>query len=99
MQINLEPSDVKVLIKLLGQARAEFSHHGCNDFHLLKDAGLTPGEAEEMKTRMQVEFPGEAEAFDRDNQNDWLLFRRFQKLFEKALESAGHDAEPVAGHA
>jgi hypothetical protein len=86
MQINLEPSDLKVLIKLLGMAGDEFSNHGCNDFHLLKDGGLAPGEAEAMKTRMQVEFPGEEEAFDRDIQYDWLLMRRFQRVFENALK-------------
>lgn len=87
MQINLEPSDLKVLIQLLGKAKSEFAQHICNDFDLLKDAGLAPGEAEEMKSRMQAEFPGEEVAFDRDTQSDWLLMRRFQKVFEKALKS------------
>ena len=87
MQINLDPSDLKVLIKLLHLAGDEFSNHGCNDFHLLRDGGLAPGEAEELKTRMQVELPGDAEAFDNDVQYDWLLFRRYQHFFEKALKS------------
>lgn len=87
MQINLEPSDLKVLIQLLDMAGDQFANHGCNDFHLLKDGGLTPGEAEEMKSRMQAEFPGEEEGFDSDCQYDWLLMRRFQKLFENVLKS------------
>lgn len=85
MQIYLEPSDIKILVKLLEMAGDQFANHGCNDFHLLKDGGLMPGEAEEMKTRMQVELPLEAEAFDRDYQYDWMLFRRYQRLFERAL--------------
>lgn len=87
MYVNLEPSDLKVLNALLVRAGDEFSNHGCNDFDLLRDGGLAPGEAEEMKTRMQVEMPDSAEAFDRDVQYDWLLFRRFQRIFEKALKS------------
>jgi len=90
MQIDLEPSDLKVLIVLLDRAGDEFANHGCNDFHLLRDAGLAPGEAEELKTRMQVEMPADAEVFDHDCQYDWLLFRRFQHLFEKALKSVQH---------
>jgi hypothetical protein len=88
MQIKLEPSDLKVLIKILDMAGDQFANHGSNDFHLLRDGGLTPGEAEEMKSRMQVEFPGEEEGFDNDVQYDWLLMRRFQKLFENALATA-----------
>lgn len=88
MQIDLTPADLKVLTVLLEKAGDEFDNHGCNDFHLIRDAGLAPGEAEELKSRMQVEFPGEEKHFDRDTQYDSLLFRRFQKLFERALESA-----------
>jgi len=89
MHIDLTPADLKLLIVLLDSAGDEFSNHGCNDFHLLRDGGLTPREAEEMKSRMQAEFAGEqVEAFDRDNQYDWLLFRRYVKLFTRALEAA-----------
>jgi hypothetical protein len=94
MPIDLTPADLKVLIVLLDRAGDEFSNHGCNDFNLLRDGGLTPGEAEELKSRMQVEFPGEEEAFDRDFQYDWLLFRRYEKLFKRALEAK--NAPPVA---
>lgn len=87
MQIDLTPADLKLLVVLLDRAGAEFSNHGCNDFHLLRDGGLAPGEAEELKTKMQVEFPGEEEPFDNDSQYDWLLFRRYEKLFQKALET------------
>lgn len=90
MQIDLEPSDLKVLIVLLKLAGDEFGNHGCNDFDLVRNGGLAPGEAEELKTRMQVEMPADAEAFDHHVQYDWLLFRRFQHLFEKALKSVQH---------
>lgn len=89
MQINLEPSALKLLIKLLDMAGDEFSNHGCNDFHLLRDGGLTAGEAEELKSRLQAEFSGEeAAAFDHDMQSDWFLYAGFQKIFEKALVAA-----------
>lgn len=85
MNIDLTTADLKLLIVLLDKAGDEFCHHGCNDFHLLKDGGLTPGEAEELKSRMQAEFPGEEDAFDNDCQYDWLLFRRYEKVFKKAV--------------
>jgi hypothetical protein len=85
MQINLELSDLKVLVVLLDWAGDEFANPGCNDFHLIEDAGLAPGEAEEMKTRMQVELPEEAKSFDSDCQDIAGLFRRYQSLFERAL--------------
>lgn len=87
MQIDLTPADLKVLIVLLDRVGDEFANNGCNDFHLIKEGGLAPGEAEELKARMQVEMPADAAAFDNDNQYDWLLFRRFQKVFEMALAS------------
>jgi hypothetical protein len=90
MQIDLTPADLKILVVLLDRAGDEFARHGCNDFDLLKDGGLTPGEAEEMKTRLQVESPDPDEGqYDRDNQYDWLLFRRYEAVFQKALEKAG----------
>lgn len=88
MHIDLTPADLKLLVVLLEKAGDEFGNHGCNDFHLLKDGGLAPGEAEELKTRMQVEFPGDEESFDRDYQSDSLLFVRYRNLFQKALERA-----------
>lgn len=88
MNIDLTPADLKLLVLLLDKAGDEFARHGCNDFDLVKDGGLTPGEAEELKSRMQVEFPGEEEGFDHDVQLDWLLFRRYEKIFKKAHDSA-----------
>ena len=88
MNLDLIPADLKVLIALLHKAGDEFGNHGCNDFHLVKDAGLTPGEAEALKSRMQAGASGdEARAYDRDYQYDWLLFRRYEQVFKAALES------------
>lgn len=87
MLIDLTPADLKILTALLRKAGDEFSHHGCNDFHLIKEGGLTPREAEEMKTEMQVGLSGDdARVYDRDLQYDWALFRHFQRRFEKTLE-------------
>jgi len=39
----------KLIAKLLTMASEEFSNHGCNDFHLLRDGGLTEAEAAEVQ--------------------------------------------------
>lgn len=85
--IILTTSEAKVLAKLLKMAGAKFSQNGCNDFHLVKDAGLTPGEAQELIARLQVDHPGEEEAYDHENQYDWLLMHHFQKKLERDIKS------------
>ncbi len=46
--INLKPHEIKLIAKLLEMASDKFSNHGCNDFDLVKEAGLTSEEAHEV---------------------------------------------------
>lgn len=92
--ITLTAIEAKVLTKLLKLAGDEFSNHGCNDFDLIRNGGLAPGEAEEFVTKLQVENPGQEEHYDRQYQGDWLLMRHFQHKLERALSAP--DTEVVA---
>lgn len=97
MHIDLTPAELKLLIVLLDRAGDEFGNHGCNDFSLLRDGELTPGEAEEMKSRLQAGLcTEEAQVFDNDVQYDWALLRYFQGVFERALEQE-RPVDAVAG--
>ncbi len=40
----------KLLLKVLQMATEEFSNHGCNDFDLIRDGGLTEEEAGMFQT-------------------------------------------------
>lgn len=87
IDITLTASEARILGKLLRMAADEFANHGCNDFDLVRDGGLAPGEAEEFVTRLQVENPGQEEHYDRQYQGDWLLMRHFQRKLEQALKT------------
>lgn len=39
---ELSPAEKKLMRKLMELASEEFSRHGCNDFHLVRDGGLDP---------------------------------------------------------
>ena len=43
--MNLKPYELKLIAKLLEIAADQFANHGCNDFDLVREAGLTPEEA------------------------------------------------------
>ena len=78
--------EVKLLVQLLNMAEEEFGNHGCNDFSLTKDGGLTPGEAEEFVSVAQASCPGEEETFDGgDDQFDSTLFWYFKQKVARLL--------------
>lgn len=45
--------DLRLAVKLLRLAADEFSNHGCNDFHLLKDGSLYPEESLELRKELR----------------------------------------------
>ncbi len=93
--ITLTAIEAKVLAKLLELAGDEFSNHGCNDFNLIREGGLAPGEAQEFMTRLQVENPDQPpEIYDYETQHDDALFRHFQQKLERGLKTP--DSEVVA---
>ena len=61
----------KLVAKMLTLASAEFSNHGCNDFHLLRDGGLTALEAAEVREALVRD--GAVESVFGDCTQDWLL--------------------------
>lgn len=91
MYINFSAADLKLLTVLLDRAGNEFSNHGCNDFHLIKDAGLTGEEVPALVAKMRETFPGD-EIDEKVYQMDWLLFAFFEKRCRDAL--AERESEP-----
>lgn len=43
--MSLKPYELKLIAKLLELASDKFANHGCNDYNLVKEAGLTLEEA------------------------------------------------------
>ena len=78
--------EIKLLAQLLSMAQEEFGNHGCNDFSLTRDGGLTPGEAEEFVSLAQASSPGEEEVFDGgDIQFDSTLYSYFKQRVARLL--------------
>ena len=75
---TLEKTECKVLVRLLELAFEEFSNHGCNDFHLVNDAGLTTEEAEEFISSLRS---GEEDFLPNVWQQDFALFSYFRQRF------------------
>lgn len=71
----------KLISILLNLAADEFGKHGCNDFNLIKDGGLTKEEAKEIFDKLNKEMYDEPR-----NESvytfDWLLMRWFAKKFD-----------------
>ena len=55
---GLKSHELKLAAKLLGLASQQFANHGCNDYDLVQDGGLTPEQAYEMN-RAYHEFNGD----------------------------------------
>ncbi len=61
--MTLQPRELKLAAKLLKLASDQFSNHGCNDFDLVIEAGLTPEEAYEVN-KAYVNWSGDADQVD-----------------------------------
>lgn len=77
---DLSNAEKKVLGYLLRRAADEFSNHGCNDLHLLKDAGLTAKESYEFRVMVgkdpnYTEMMGEPVRKGDDVTYDWAMYR------------------------
>jgi hypothetical protein len=64
------------------------SSHGCNDYSLTRDAGLTAEEANTVREMMYSHLSND-EQYGRNNdvQMDWLVLDCFSCKFKKALSS------------
>jgi hypothetical protein len=61
--MTLQPHELKLAAELLELAADQFSNHGCNDFDLVTEAGLTLEQAYEVN-KAYVEWIGEAEQYE-----------------------------------
>lgn len=87
MQIEIDPADVRLLVVLLDIASDEFCNHGCNDFNLVRDGGLSSQEVPGVVARARLDLPGD-EISDGAAQSDCFLYARFRVLFQRALAAA-----------
>jgi glycine/D-amino acid oxidase-like deaminating enzyme len=84
---DLTLAERKLLKALLEMAAEAYSNHGCNDFRLRKDAGLTDAEAQEVTKLFEAwdhkVNPVGAEPYAPDTEYlmDWLLMRWMASKF------------------
>lgn len=78
----MTPTEKKLASLLLNLAADEFSNHGCNDFHLIKDGGLT---AEEVRKVQEALFEDGVsdEIYDSEYSMDWMLMRWLAKKVQE----------------
>ena len=76
----------KLIAKMLRIAAEEFSNHGCNDFNLETDGGLSKEEAQEALRKMYEDgFLDEKET--NPNQLDWNIMDWLAAVIEKDFQS------------
>jgi hypothetical protein len=91
---GMTPAQLKIARKLLNLASEEFSNHGCNDFDLIKDGGLTKAEAVEIQTWINTHPDFKNDPIDVQSKwsMDWLLMRMLGEVLIN--ESAARPASP-----
>jgi hypothetical protein len=80
-------AEKKLAAKLLRRAACVFSHHGCSDFRLRVDGGLTDAEARElvisMNTEGQKQEDYQWDPEDTEYVADWEVMRYLSKKLEE----------------
>jgi hypothetical protein len=90
MLVELTEGERKVLVELLDRAEQEFSNHGCNDFHLVKEAKCTPSEVAEIQKKVAAWSGNPDQIEDAEKHpddpytQDWMLFGMLKKKFTEA---------------
>ncbi len=91
-KLELTREEARILALLLEKAGDEFANHGCNDFDLQHELGLTQGQATALAPKLRKEMvkTGCMEAEDQGSTNtyfdDWLLMRHFEAKIKALLE-------------
>lgn len=82
----LTPAERKLVVYLLERASDEFSNHGCNDLHLVKDVGLTSDESFEVRKAITAagDYPDEEVPPDNHYTMDWLAMTIMAKKIRDA---------------
>jgi hypothetical protein len=81
----VSPALRKLAANLLRRASEEFGNHGCNDYRLGEDGGLSPAEIREVRALVTTwvrEFDPQAEEIE-DVTMDWLLMDFFVAVLEE----------------
>jgi hypothetical protein len=92
--MTLQPHELKLAAKLLELAADQFANHGCNDFDLVQEAGLTLEQAHEIN-KAYAQWNGDAEEWIEDELRypgalgdsslmRWLSTRMQQELEERS---------------
>lgn len=77
MTTQLTSLEGKLVAALLRRASEEFSNHGCNDFDVCREAGLSPEDADALwKKLAEWDDPDFAES-DGAIHYDWVLMSYF----------------------
>lgn len=74
----MTPLEKKLVARLLSMASDVFSEHGCNDFDLVGDAGLTPDESLSIQQALhswQDDPFAPPPSADQHYVMDWMLMR------------------------
>lgn len=83
----LSNAEKKLLIKMLEMASDEFANHGCNDFELIDDGGLTEEEAKEIITRIDEDNGDDMGSpnFNNYYTQDWIVMDYLRRLIESNM--------------
>jgi hypothetical protein len=85
--LQLTQAEVKVFSVLLERATEEMGNHGCNDFSLTRDAGLTELECLVLDRTLREVFPVDMTEHpgQRDNISDFFLLGLLARKIENLL--------------
>ncbi len=79
----LSEEEARVLAVLLEKASDAFSNHGCNDFDVAREAGLTVEQSDALWKKLAVWNGGDANEFDdfmgSTMHTDWMIMGYFAK--------------------
>lgn len=82
----MTPAERKLCAKVLRMASDQFCNHGCNDFHLVKEGGLTPEESYNIRVKMRA-YNGDADEVEESPDNhytqDWFVMAYLADLVSK----------------
>jgi hypothetical protein len=88
INVEMTEAEAAVFIAMLERASEEFSNHGCNDFHLVQDAGLKPKDVSPFLKRMVESGTLDDEADVKGPYTmDWIILSHLQTLIEKACNA------------
>lgn len=85
--LELTQAEVKIFTVLLDRATDEMGNHGCNDFSLSRDGGLTADECLVLDGTLRKVFPRDMleQPDQQDNVPDYFLLALLKRKIESLL--------------